>query len=508
MSHHPLDCAPHDSNVVPLPAITEEDSFIPPWRAASPGPRHEHVVRASSPFGRRYLRPIHSIHTKGFARSAQRRSSVLTLGSIERLQHFYAKRELQVNKVGTLGFRIEEPDDLDSLPTPTAPPPSWVDLDIETDLDVLLGLCFQDIQSMLTTWSMVTGPHLHHDTDSDSDGSFHVLPLLTSVTKMIHAVKNYTLNRHDLPDESNAKLRQASLQLLASMRALENQYRMELVDEEEEKSEEGYLYRSSDFNMLEKERVAIDHYLETVEKYAFNPPHHIGSPPAVFTPEIKALMKSSHAGGLRQGSVSLHATTPAATETYFSGVPSWLERGSFVGDAMGRYYCLLKDNKHSAFENDAPMEELPDPQQDEDAFLQSLGDGIVLCNVYNNIVKRSRRPFGYITKVHQDTRRTYRAIENLRFFSAACKFRFELVFAFDPSEVARKTDKGLATLKTALIVFCDCVIKELRENTDMGHRHVLPTRPPIEHTISEYMEKKLFIRQQEQGPSEKEKDSH
>lgn len=45
-------------------------------------------------------------------------------------------------------------------------------------------------------------------------------------------------------------------------------------------------------------------------------------------------------------------------------------------------------------------------------------DGIVLCNVYNNIVKRSRRPFGFINKVHKDTKRTYRAIENLRFFAA------------------------------------------------------------------------------------------
>ncbi|KAI9360164.1 hypothetical protein BD770DRAFT_385000, partial [Pilaira anomala] len=94
-------------------------------------------------------------------------------------------------------------------------------------------------------------------------------------------------------------------------------------------------------------------------------------------------------------------------------------------------------------------------------------DGIILCNVYNNIVKRSRRPFGFITKIHNDSRRTYRAIENLRFFSAACKFRFELTFdEFDPSEIARKTDKGLVMIKNTVALFCECVIRELREQVD------------------------------------------
>ncbi|KAI9300381.1 hypothetical protein BJ944DRAFT_27016 [Cunninghamella echinulata] len=75
-------------------------------------------------------------------------------------------------------------------------------------------------------------------------------------------------------------------------------------------------------------------------------------------------------------------------------------------------------------------------------------DGRTLCNVYNSIVKRSRRPFGFINKIHEDTQRTYRSIENLRFFAAACKFRFEIVFdPFDPSVIARKTDDGLSMVK-------------------------------------------------------------
>jgi hypothetical protein len=53
------------------------------------------------------------------------------------------------------------------------------------------------------------------------------------------------------------------------------------------------------------------------------------------------------------------------------------------------------------------------------------------------------------------------------FTYSACKFRFEIVFdEFDPSEIARKTDKGLVMIKKTVALFCDCVIRELREQVD------------------------------------------
>lgn len=444
----------------------------------TPSQQKDSIIRAQSPFGRRYMKPINGIQTKGFARSAQRRSSVLTLGSIERLQNFYAKKDLKVNKGGTLGFHqalVEEPDDMDEqLPTPREPPPSWIDLDVETDLDVLLNICFADIQTTLSTWAMITGPRLSSSsasshplsTDGNAD-TFQILPLLQTVTTMLGSVRNYTVHRHDLSNEAVSKLRHASLNLLESMKELENQHRME-EELEEGDNEAGFLYRSSDFELLEKERLAIHKYLEVVETYAFNPPHHIGSPPAMFTPEIQALMGKTSILSLTESELNEelkqkekgHLVTKKS-----SGVPVWLERGSFVNNPLGRYYALLSDNL-----DDYNLEEgvsFPNPEEDEDAFLQFLADGIILCNAYNSVVKRSRRPFGFITKIHNDSRRTYRAIENLRFFSAACKFRFELTFdEFEPSEIARKTDKGLNMVKKTVTQFCDCVIRELREQVD------------------------------------------
>lgn len=56
---------------------------------------------------------------------------------------------------------------------------------------------------------------------------------------------------------------------------------------------------------------------------------------------------------------------------------------------------------------------------------------------------------------------------NNSFIYRACKFRFELTFdEFDPSEIARKTDKGLNMIKKTVTQFCECVIRELREQVD------------------------------------------
>lgn len=242
---------------------------------------------------------------------------------------------------------MEEPDDIDDqLPTPRAPPPSWIDLDIETDLDVLLSLCFEDIQTTLSTWAMVTGPRLSSSSASShplaeltENNTFQIIPLLQTVTKMLSSVRNYTVHRHDLSDIAVSKLRHASLDLLESMKELENQHRVEEDDEENEESDgDGFLYRSSDFELLEKERLAIHKYLDVIEAYAFNPPHHIGSPPAIFTPEIQALMGKTAILSLTENELeqqtNLKITDNSTKKT--NGIPEWLKRGSFENNSNGK----------------------------------------------------------------------------------------------------------------------------------------------------------------------------
>lgn len=280
-------------------------------------------------------------------------------------------------------------------PTPQQPPPSWKELDVETDLDVLLQLCFQDIQQTLVAWAMVTGPRMSlsdHSTDSDtSDGAnanttLQILPLLQSVAKMISSVKTYTVYRHDLSNHALTQLRHASLSLLSVMKDLESLYRLDEADEHHRTGEplddHGYLYRASDFHHLDSERQAIHHYLSTVEKYALNPSHHFGAPPTAFTDEIKALMVKTASGP--PSPIEEEPNNASLTKTNNTSLPIWLERGSFLNDdigknqnvpffyadqtdfpPVGRYHALLMD--HCA-ENITP----PDPHEDVDLFWHSL----------------------------------------------------------------------------------------------------------------------------------------
>lgn len=230
-------------------------------------------------------------------------------------------------RTGMLGLGpmiSEEPEDLDHLPTPREPPPSWKDLDVETDLDVLQDICYQDIQSMLNIWNMVTGPSSSNSSSSNSSTSdgesdehehFQILPLLDATTKVVNSVKNYVYNRHDLEDAAVLKLRQATLSLLDGMKRLETRYRVE--EDEETKSEDGYIYTTSDYITLESERAVINDYLEVVDKYAFTPPHHIGAS------TLTLLAKEEEANG-------------GVVEPRKSQIPEWLDENAFQGDDIGK----------------------------------------------------------------------------------------------------------------------------------------------------------------------------
>lgn len=194
-------------------------------------------------------------------------------------------------RTGMLGFSLanlsEEPEDLDRLPTPIAPPPSWHNLDVETDLDVLMQHMFDDIEIMLTAWAIIVSP------PSESE-HVQILPLLQTVTEMLNSVKNYILHRHDLTELALAQLRNEALKLLETMSHLETKYR---ALEDGNSTTSGYLYNTSDFGMLDRERTAILAYLDAVEKYALNPPHHVGSPYAGYSAEIKKLMTKTSGHG-------------------------------------------------------------------------------------------------------------------------------------------------------------------------------------------------------------------
>lgn len=124
-------------------------------------------------------------------------------------------------------------------------------------------------------------------------------------------------------------------------------------------------------------------------------------------------------------------------------LPEWARRKAFDGDGIGRAHAII-----SAF---LPPNLLPAlaPPSSREAFLDCLSSGQLLCVAYNTCVRKSKKPWGYIsrdgihdiisleqaardgpddTKVQAEVKKgwTFRRIDNLRLWAGALKIRYLL----------------------------------------------------------------------------------
>lgn len=179
---------------------------------------------------------------KPFSRSAAKRESVMALGSIEHLQHYFTKagiaskkkyiisgflccgrdidmpsssplEKAQYGLVPAIGGKAHVPSapSLGSIsefpPPPPSSPPSRQSLEphvksYEIDPDCLLpGVC-DDLSSVARVWQI--DPHHHPPTPTASSQPLHILDVLKSTTRAIRSVRNYLLS---LPDEEAGTIR-------------------------------------------------------------------------------------------------------------------------------------------------------------------------------------------------------------------------------------------------------------------------------------------------------------
>ncbi|KAF8057589.1 hypothetical protein FPV67DRAFT_569965 [Lyophyllum atratum] len=124
-------------------------------------------------------------------------------------------------------------------------------------------------------------------------------------------------------------------------------------------------------------------------------------------------------------------------------LPSWAQRSSFVNDDLGRAHALL-----SAF-LPAHLLSALDPPTSRIGFLSSLSSGQLLCVAYNSCVRKSKHPWGYVSRdgIHDilalekaareedkdgkaaDSGKkgwTFRRTDNLRLWVGALKLRYML----------------------------------------------------------------------------------
>ncbi|KIM44135.1 hypothetical protein M413DRAFT_17932 [Hebeloma cylindrosporum] len=158
---------------------------------------------------------------KPFSRSAAKRESVMALGSIEHLQHYFTKTGLAAKKnpldkphhglVPAIGGLLHIPtspplaDVMEfemppspAVPTISRPPFSPHVKTYEVDPESLLPGVIEDVTAVAYAWKLNTS------SESDLDVPFDVLEVLKTTTRAVRSTRNYLLS---LPDESATTIR-------------------------------------------------------------------------------------------------------------------------------------------------------------------------------------------------------------------------------------------------------------------------------------------------------------
>ncbi|CAG8553305.1 1325_t:CDS:2 [Diversispora eburnea] len=408
-----------DSSIDPTIDISSQPRYSSiPMISTTTFISEEEQLNIQQRINRGFTTPIHGTTSKRgykkpskpreFAKSAKKRQSVMALGSITHLQHYYAKR------------------------------------DIETDPDVLLANCHSDIQTMLEAWSMVTGEVKAEENPVPVD----ILVAIETTTKTIQSVKNYSMVKEDLSDDSLSKIRVVTLEVLEMISNLEKEHRYD--DTDDSSSEDGHIYKESNYRYLDAQRESLRKYLQVVEDNLLF--------------DDKELYQN--VSYLRSSEINGVPITPPLSPGYplSPGHPNsdWINPEVFGDNLIGRYHAFLEAHRPSKSKRSPNYTPLPNPNDDKTEFLAALADGKLLCIIYNTVIRRSKRPFGFIDKIHEDTTRTYRATENLKFFAAAVKFRFDVKFdEFNASEMFKLTTTGKIQLEKILGIFCEKAMEEL-----------------------------------------------
>ncbi|KAJ1331115.1 hypothetical protein MN608_04573 [Microdochium nivale] len=138
----------------------------------------------------------------------------------------------------------------------------------------------------------------------------------------------------------------------------------------------------------------------------------------------------------------------------------WID-GDWTGKEVEREIAFLRsmDNEGEPFPSWTPIseaDEVPTP------FLASFQDGLRLVKLHNAAVKKSPRRFGAIPSFHTDTQKPYRRAENMRFWIKAAELRFEIMLKVDVMGVVYNSNRQVwVDFEAAIWKWCKAVREEI-----------------------------------------------
>ncbi|KXJ95971.1 hypothetical protein Micbo1qcDRAFT_158115 [Microdochium bolleyi] len=139
---------------------------------------------------------------------------------------------------------------------------------------------------------------------------------------------------------------------------------------------------------------------------------------------------------------------------------SWLE-GDWTGREIEREIAFLRsmDEEGDQFPSWTPISDAHDVPT---PFLAYFQDGLKLIKLHNAAVKKSPRRFGAIPTFHVDTQKPYRRAENLRFWIKAAELRFEILLKVDVMGVVYNSSRQVwVDFEAAIMKWCKAVREEI-----------------------------------------------
>ena len=113
-------------------------------------------------------------------------------------------------------------------------------------------------------------------------------------------------------------------------------------------------------------------------------------------------------------------------------------------------------------------------------FLESLRNGLMLVNLHNRILKKSKRQFGEIKSFHTDTAKPYRIADNLRYWTKAAEIRWEIKLKVDVMGVVYgKGDDVWKDFDAAILAWCRAVRADITKEWKQGSVQIAPHVPSI-----------------------------
>lgn len=134
---------------------------------------------------------------------------------------------------------------------------------------------------------------------------------------------------------------------------------------------------------------------------------------------------------------------------------TWLD-DNWTGSIAEREWAFMKSMDPDS-NSLPPFKSVDDLKDDElpSEFLADLMTGLRLVKIHNAVVRKSKRPFGAISRWHTDFRKPYRCTENLLFWIKAAELRFEILLDVDVTSIVHGANRqAWKDFEVAILTWC------------------------------------------------------